>query len=64
MGLVAIKLFIFGAGLLALIVQMWSGVVISLKEPIERDEQPGLFWFYICFEAAILAIVTLLALSQ
>jgi hypothetical protein len=59
-----IELLLFGASLFAIVVQISSGVAISPTKPIERDEQPGLFWCMMLFEAAMLAILTLVAVSR
>ena len=59
-----IELLLFGAGLFALVVQISIGVAVSPTKPIERDEQPGLFWFMMFFEAVLLGIGVLIAISR
>jgi hypothetical protein len=59
-----IELLLFGVGLSVLIFQISAGIALTNKEPIERDEQPGLFWCMMVFEAAVLAIMTLVAVSR
>ena len=64
MRMLLLELLFFGVGLSVLIFQISAGIALTNKEPIERDEQPGLFWCMMLFEAAVLAIVTLVALSR
>lgn len=63
MRMLLLELLFFGVGLSVLIFQISAGVALTNK-PIERDEQPGLFWCIMLFEAAVLAVVTLVALSR
>jgi hypothetical protein len=59
-----IELLLFGAGLFALVVQISIGVAIAPTKSIEREEQPGLFWCMMLFEAVLLAIGVLIAISR